>query len=72
MASLANEIVERRMRAVDNAIAQQELEGMRMPDATVADLIRAARGEITDDELIRNILGRIEQCRAAHQATTTT
>jgi hypothetical protein len=46
------------MRAVAHAIAQQELEGLKVPEPTVADLRRTARGEIGTDEVIRNICGR--------------
>ena len=46
------------MRAVAHAIAQQELEGLKVTAATAADLRRAARGEIDTDEVIRNIYRR--------------
>jgi hypothetical protein len=46
------------MRAVDHAIAQQELEGLKVPKSTVDDLRRAARGEIDTDEVRRNIYRR--------------
>jgi hypothetical protein len=42
-------------RAVAHAIARRELEGLKVPESTVADLRRAARGEIGTDEMIRNI-----------------
>jgi hypothetical protein len=48
------------MRAVAHAIAQQELEGLKVPESTVADLRRAARGEIRTDDVIRNICRRFE------------
>jgi Antitoxin VbhA len=47
--------IRRNMRAVAHAIAQQELEGLKVPEATVGDLQRAARGEIDTEEVIRNI-----------------
>ena len=47
------------MRAVAHAIAQQELEGLKVSDATIADLHRAARGEIAVDEVSRNIFSRL-------------
>lgn len=34
------------LKAVDNAIAQQRLEGLDVPLDVIADLKRAARGEI--------------------------
>ena len=48
------------MRAVARAIAQQELEGLKVPEVTIADLRRAARGEIDTDEVIRNIYRRFK------------
>ena len=45
-------------RAVAHAVAQQELEGLKVPESTVADLRRAALGEIGTDEVIRNIYAR--------------
>ncbi len=56
--SLTGQQVQRNMRAVAHAIAQQELEGLKVPESTVADLRRAARGEIETDEVIRNIYRR--------------
>jgi len=44
MTTLTDQEIERNMRAVDHAIGQQELEGLKVPEATVADLRRAARG----------------------------
>ena len=60
MATLSERDIERNMRAVAHAIAQQELEGLTVPAATVADLYRAARGEIDTDEVIRNIYRRFQ------------
>ena len=51
--------VQRNMRAVAHAIAQQELEGLTVTPETVAELHRAARGEIDTDEIIRNIHRRL-------------
>lgn len=55
---LTKDEIERNMRAVAHAIAQQKLEGLTVPPATVADLERAARGEIAPAEGIRNIYRR--------------
>lgn len=52
------EEIRRNMRAVAHAIAQQELEGLKVPEAAVADLERVARGEIDTDDIIRNIYRR--------------
>ena len=55
MTALTEQEVQHNLRAVAHAIAQQELEGLKVPESTVADLRRAARGEIGTDEVIRNI-----------------
>jgi Antitoxin VbhA len=59
IAPLTKQEIQRNMRAVAHAIAQQELEGLKVSEATVADLYRAARGEIDTDEVIRNIHARL-------------
>ncbi len=45
MTTFTERDIQRNMRSVAHAIAQQELEGLEVPAATVADLHRAARGE---------------------------
>jgi len=60
MATLTEPDIQRNMRAVAHAIAQQELEGLKVTASTVADLRRAARGEIDTDEIIRNICRRVQ------------
>jgi hypothetical protein len=57
---LTEEEVQRNLRAVAHAIAQQELEGLKVPESTVADLHRAARGEIDTDAVIHNIYRRFK------------
>lgn len=52
--------IQRKMRSVAHAVAQQELEGLKVPASTVADLHRVARGEIETDEVIRNIYRRLQ------------
>jgi hypothetical protein len=52
--------IQRNMRSVAHAIAQQELEGLKVTASTVADLQRAARGEIDTDEIRRNIYRRFQ------------
>ena len=59
MAKLTERDIQRNRRAVAHAIAQQELEGLKVTHSTVSDLNRAARGEIEVDEVIRNIYRRI-------------
>ncbi len=58
--TLTEQEIQRNMRDVAHAIAQQELEGLQVTDATIADLHRAARGEIDTEEVIRNIRSRIQ------------
>ena len=58
--TLTEQEIQRNMRSVARAIAQQELEGLRVPQSTVTDLHRAARGEIDTDEVIRNIYRRLK------------
>ncbi len=43
------------LRAVEHAIAQQRLEGLTVSESTIEDMRRAARGEISDDEVIANL-----------------
>lgn len=60
MSVLTQKAAQRRLRAVKRAIAQQRLEGLRVPAATVSDLERAAHGEIDVDEVLRNIRRRMK------------
>ena len=60
VAPLTEKELERNLRAVDQAIAQQRLEGLTVSESTVEDMRRAARGEIPADEVIANIYGRFE------------
>jgi hypothetical protein len=60
MATLTEQEVQRNMRAVAHAIAQQELEGLKVSEPTVEDMRRAALGEIETDEVIRNIYKRFQ------------
>jgi hypothetical protein len=58
MTTLTEREVQRNMRDVAHAIAQQELEGLRVSETTVEDMRRAALGKIERDEVIRNIYRR--------------
>ena len=58
MVRITGRHIQRNLRAVAHAIAQQELEGLKVPESTIADLNRVARGEIGTDEVIRNIYRR--------------
>jgi hypothetical protein len=60
MITLSEQEIALNMRAVAHAIAQQELEGLRVPESVVADLHSAARGEIDTEEIIHNIRHRFE------------
>jgi len=58
MTTLTEQEIQDNLRGVAHAIAQQELEGLKVPESTVDDLRRAARGEIDTEEIIRNICRR--------------
>jgi hypothetical protein len=60
MTTLTQQEVERNMRAVAHAVAQQELEGLKVSEATIEDMRRDARGEIRSDEVIRNIYAQFQ------------
>jgi len=59
--------IQRNMRAVAHAIAQQELEGLKVTASTAADLCRSARGKIDTDEVIRNIYRRVQNVSTFRQ-----
>ena len=67
MTTLTEQDIRRNMRAVAHAVAQQELEGLKVPASTVADLRRVARGEIDTDEVIRNIYRRLQNAPLLQQ-----
>lgn len=46
--------IKRNLNAVENAVAQQRIEGLDVPPEVVADMERAARGEIRIAEGIQN------------------
>lgn len=46
-------------RALDNAVANQRLEGLEPDATTVAELERVVTGELTISDVIENILARI-------------
>jgi hypothetical protein len=50
--------IQRNLQAVRHAVAQQELEGLKVSQSTIRDMQRAARGEIGSDEVIRKIYAR--------------
>lgn len=67
MSTPTEQDLQRNMRSVAHAIGQQRLEGLTVPEETVRDLERAARGEIDTDEVIRNIYGRVQNVPVLHQ-----
>ncbi len=58
MAVFSEQEIQHNLRAIAHAVAQQELEGLKVPESTMDDLHRAARGEIGTDKVLRNILDR--------------
>lgn len=46
--------IRRNLRAVENAIAQQRIEGLEVPPDVIEQMKRAARGEIEIEDGIRN------------------
>ena len=63
MARLTDQEIERNMRDVAHAIAQQELEGLKVSAATVEDMQRAARGELEPEDVVRNIHARLKHAQ---------
>ena len=59
--------LERNLRAVEHAIAQQRLEGLTVSESTVEDMRRAARGEIADEDVIANIYARYKRSPAGER-----
>jgi hypothetical protein len=58
MPELTEKEIELNMRAVAHAIAQQSLEGLAVSEATVKDMVRAAHGEISSEQVIRDLHAR--------------
>jgi hypothetical protein len=50
--------ISQNLKAVENAVAQQRLEGLEVPLDVVEEMKRAARGEIEIEEGIRNTVRR--------------
>ena len=48
--------IKQNLRAVENAIAQQRLEGLEVPRDIIAEMQRAARGKIEIEEGIRDTI----------------
>ncbi len=50
--------ISQNLKAVDNAVAQQRLEGLEVPPDVVEEMKRAAKGEVEIEEGIRNAVRR--------------
>jgi hypothetical protein len=50
--------ISKNLKAVENAVAQQMLEGLEVPPDFVEEMKRAAKGEIEIEEGIRNTVRR--------------
>jgi hypothetical protein len=51
--------LQRRRLAVENAVAQQELEGLTVSPEAQADMRGVARGEMTTEQAIANVHARL-------------
>jgi len=51
--------LKRRILAVENAVAQQELEGLTVSPEANEDLRMVARGEMTTEQAIANVHARL-------------
>lgn len=63
LTTLSEQEIQRNMRDVAHAVAQQELEGLKVSKATVEDMRRAARGEIEPEDVISNIHARLKHAQ---------
>jgi hypothetical protein len=52
------QITKRRLRAVENALAQQRIEGLTVPPETVEAMRKVARGEISVEDGIHSTFGK--------------
>ena len=52
----AEQKISQNLKAVENAIAEQRLEGLEVPPDVAEEMKRAAKGEIDIEEGIRNTL----------------
>jgi len=50
--------IQRNLDAVDHAVAQQALEGLTVPAETLEDMRKIARGDMSNDDLIRKLYSR--------------
>ena len=55
---MTNHEILNNLRSVDRAIAEQSLEGLIVPQETVDDLQRVARGEMTTSDALKAALAR--------------
>ena len=52
---LSEQKIQWNLKCANNALAQQRLEGLKPSNECIADLERAARGEISFDQVMDNI-----------------
>ncbi|MBF0516548.1 MAG: antitoxin VbhA family protein [Nitrospirae bacterium] len=55
---MTNDELQRNKRALDQALAQQRLEGLTVPPETVAELERVTCDEMTTADVISNLYDR--------------
>ena len=55
--------ISRNLEVVEDAVAQQRLEGLEVPPDVVEEMKRAARGEIEIEEGIRNTVRRFTHAK---------
>ncbi len=55
--------IKQNLRAVENAIAQQRLEGLEVPPDIVAEMQRAAHGEIEIEEGISDTIRKFAHAK---------
>ena len=63
--------ISQKLKAVENAVAQQTLEGLEVPPDVVEEMKRAARGEIEIEEGIRNTVRRFTHGKVRGDKTIT-
>jgi len=55
--------INQNLKAVENAVAQQRLEGLEVPPDIVEEMKRAARGEIEIEEGIRSTIRKFTHAK---------
>lgn len=60
---LTQEQITRKLHAVDNAIAQQTLEGLKVSDDVIVNLYKAAHGEMTLEDCLKIEAGKYKNAK---------